>query len=495
MLVVASLTSSAGEPAEHLFYDPDAILVNITESDLNLALQNAFGSDGGPNLEGETTGVSRSVSGLRYRARFSAPAIDLLSDGAVSLSFGLEEAELSIESVERKIVGRRVRCENLGATLAPGRSLDVRLDFRLDVDNGELGVVPLDATVPDAKGAFRLVKPSRCHNNIIPKWLLWWLGKPHLQRQLDNLDEMLLTRVRRKAEDLKQDEEGILNKRLRIRKGELFLRARTMDTSHDSVWVSLTGSDRKGYTGAATPADALLPAPSSAQSYLAVSEAMLNAVLDVAHVDWSRRASRPRGTTRKLFKSDTILTLVPGLRDIENRDDLRLSFQFTEAPSIELEDRPDVPEPSEPIGEAPPPRGPRGPVILLRLSGVVMEITRAGEAQEVLGTLVIESGTVGAVPYPNRLGGISLDVVRNEWRVSSSGLQFNESLFAATIQELIFGELFETQYEPLAREALRVGRMSFQPVDFDVVDDYLVIGLGPVVEPAPMRTSNPLASR
>jgi hypothetical protein len=489
------LASNAGEPAEHHFFDPDAILVNITESDLNLAIQNAFESADGANLEGESTSESRSVSGLRYRARFSAPAIDLLSDGAISLSFGLEEAELSIESVERKIVGRRVRCENLGAMLAPDRSLDVRLDFRLDVNNGELGVVPLGASVPDAKGAFRLVKPSRCRNNIIPKWLLWWLGKPYLQRQFDNLDKMLLTRVRSKAEDLKQDEQGILNKRLRIRKGELFLRARTMDTSHDSVWVSLTGSDREGYTEEATHEDARLLAPSSSQSYLAVSEAMLNAVLDVAHVDWSRRASRPWGTTRKLFKSHTILTLVPGLRGIEDRDDLRLSFRFTEAPSIELESRPDVPEPSEHPGEAPPPRRPRGPVILLRLSGVEMEITRAGETPEVLGTLVIESGTVGAMPYPNPLGGISFDVVRNEWQVSSSGLRFNESLFAATIQELIFGELFETQYEPWAREALRVGRMSFQPVDFDGVDDYLVIGLGPVVEPAPTRTGSPLASR
>ena len=59
------------------------------------------------------------------------------------------------------------------------------------------------------------------------------------------------------------------------------------------------------------------------------------------------------------------------------------------------------------------------------------------------------------------------------------------TLVAATIQELIFGEVFETTYDPPLRNQLKVGRAVFVPREFARVGHHLVIGLDlPAIEPA-----------
>jgi hypothetical protein len=92
--------------------------------------------------------------------------------------------------------------------------------------------------------------------------------------------------------------------------------------------------------------------------------------------------------------------------------------------------------------------------------------------------------------------------VENQWQVSSSGIEFDEDLVAATLQEITFGKIFATSYEPLLKRTLRLGETEFVPQSFGVTDGYLVIALG---EPRPrelggaaaaaIRTGTPLASR
>ena len=100
------------------------------------------------------------------------------------------------------------------------------------------------------------------------------------------------------------------------------------------------------------------------------------------------------------------------------------------------------------------------------------------EDRSLVGTLRIESGTVGVAPFLNILGGISFETVENEWVITSRGTEFNEPLLSATLQELVFGEMFETRYDPVWRDAFRVANTSFVPRGLASVADYLVIELG-----------------
>jgi hypothetical protein len=464
------------------YYDPNAIVINVSERDLNLALEDLWNSMGS-GFEGTKEQMSSSGRGLHYKGRFSTPVIDLREGGQASIDLTLEEARVRVESVERKLLGRRVSCEGLGADLPPDRALDMSLDLSFTIEEQDVKIIPTAVDVSDSKDSFKLVKPTRCRRNLIPTFMLWWIAKPLLQRQFRDLDEKLLLGAERGAEQLRDDEGAILHKTVDVEGQELFVYPRVLRTDLDALWISAAGSsDRNRPDDPPGPPPHSL-APSSSRSFLAVSEATLNAIMDRVYLRWSSPSRQPRGPVRKLFRSYEILTLVPGLRRVTDRKDLQWGVRFTSPPRVELGRLADLAEDR--------------PLVTLYSAGIEVEIARGGERPEVLGTLSIDSGIISAIPHPNPLGGISLEVVRNEWEVSSSGIEFEEELLAATVQELVFGELFETRYEPLARHALTVGPIRFEPSDFAVVEDYLVIDLRRVPPPpsAPRRTDSPRASR
>ena len=119
----------------------------------------------------------------------------------------------------------------------------------------------------------------------------------------------------------------------------------------------------------------------------------------------------------------------------------------------------------------------------------------------VLGSLEIASGRLVVAPERNVLGGISFRVVENEWSARSTGIEFDDELFAATLEELIFGAVFETSYQPLFRK-LTLADTAFAPRSFEIAGDYLVIGVeGHPEDPAhdertaATRTTSPHGSR
>jgi hypothetical protein len=137
------------------------------------------------------------------------------------------------------------------------------------------------------------------------------------------------------------------------------------------------------------------------------------------------------------------------------------------------------------------------------LSGVQIDVRKdEGGRKTVLGSIHVDSVRMSVVPFMSLLGGISFRIVENTWKVSSTGLEFDEDLVAATLQEITFGKIFATSYEPLLKRALRLGETEFVPQSFAVREGYLVIALG---EPRPreaagpaaaaMRTGTPLGSR
>jgi hypothetical protein len=327
--------------------------------------------------------------------------------------------------------------------------------------------------------------------------MLWWIAKPFLQKQFRDIDEKLLQGAESGAEQLRDEDGAVLRKYVDVEGHELLIYPRILTTDDDALWIVAAGSSDETIPDEPFAGPPRSLAPSSSQSFLAVSQSALNAIIDRVYLEWSRPSNRPRGTVQKLFRSHEMLTLVPGLRDVENRQDLHWGIRFTAAPHVTLGTLSDVD-----VGNGASsalfkwPLISDQPLVTLHFAGIEIEIARGGDPPEVLGTLSIDSGVVGAIPYANRLGGISLHIVHNEWEVSSTGMAFEERLLAATLQELIFAELFETRYEPLARRALTVGPIRFEPSGFAVADDYLIIDLERVAAPpTPTRTDSPRASR
>ena len=83
---------------------------------------------------------------------------------------------MNIGLFERKLLSRRMRCENAGVSVSPEQPVDVTLDLRFVIEGHDLRIVPEAVRLANTDG-FRLRKPTRCRKNPLPEFLLWWLGK------------------------------------------------------------------------------------------------------------------------------------------------------------------------------------------------------------------------------------------------------------------------------------------------------------------------------
>jgi hypothetical protein len=256
-------------------------------------------------------------------------------------------------------------------------------------------------------------------------------------------------------------DDGLLIEHWRLGDDDVYLYPQALETDGESLLVSFAGST-------SMRGDETRPAPawtaSFPRSFLGLSESFLNTVLRHVVTELEGQPQKPSGNFSRLFRSQSVYTLIPGLRDVESREDVYFTFSIQSPPALELR------HVSDDAGT-----GERA-VLFVDLAGLEMSMWEGGSTQDRwLGTLAIETGRIGLVPYVNRLGGVSFELSENDWVLSSTGAEFNEELFAALIQELIFGEAFETRYDPLGREGLHVGDAQFQPRYFSVINGYLVI--------------------
>lgn len=479
--VLGVLAPARAEPAG--YFEPDAVLIRLTEHDLGRILEESVLTHGGPVFRGTRDRVSDSVSDLRYYADLTLPELRLGDDGRISLSFEIREANLSIGRFERRIAWRRTSCEDAAVFLDAARPLDVTVALRFLIEDGSLRLAPeaVDSTV--RKGDFRFVKPSHCRNKILPTWLLWPIGKHYLRRHLGRLDSALLERVERSADRLNAAT-GRFGLQLHVDlpgdKGEtrdLYLYPRQVRTDPDALLVGLAASSTEGE---ATAADGLLPPQNGfpSGSYIAVSESFINAALELRFTGIGGKTQTPSGTFERILNSRALTTLAPGLRDRDDAD-VSVSVHFESAPRVSLR------ELSRDEAAADPVVDPglfthrdRRAVIGVNVGGIEIQLRDNGEEPDrLLGSLRVDSGRIGLLPYVNMLGGLSFELVENDWRLSSTGVEFDRPLFAAMLQELVFAEVFETTYRPLATEALRVGNAEFLLGDVSRAGDYLVVGL------------------
>lgn len=474
-LVATSAAAAVIEPGT--IEQPNAVLINISEHDLNRIALGAFHAEGGPRLEGRRSEASSGVSDVSYHADLSDPVVRLGRDGRAWLSLNILEAELNIGRIERRFLRRNMTCENAGLRVDPDEPIDVMLAMRFIIEDGDVRVVPEALTITDPDH-FKLRKPSKCRNTIVPKWLLWWIGKSRLRRQIEGMDERLLASAQESAAEWAEETDLLRLTWVAPARQEgqgdpdLLLYPQLLDTSHGSLLVTLAATNQQRETPVETPPDWVGPLSSS--SFLGFSEAFLNDILRVAVSDLGGTLHQPKGSMSKVFNSRQINALIPGLEEVEAKEDLRVGFALNEPPVIEIGSAGDYGFPPE--TELGP--GDDRAMIRLGLSGIEIRVwlLEDGEPQA-LGTLRVDSATVGLLPYFSQMGGIAFEMLENEWSVSSEGLEFDEPLFAALLQELLFSEVFETGYEPLARGALDIGETVFNPRYFRRMGRHLVIGL------------------
>jgi len=495
--LVPALTSAA-EPFAS-FDEPSAVLFNISERDLNRIVVDSFHANGGPRFEGGKERVSSSVAGLRYRAMFSDPLIRLGKDGTARLSLEIVDASLRIGRLERNVGGVRARCEEAGLEVDPGRPLGVEVALDLTIQNFALRVIPKSVEIPEAGERLRLVEPARCKNTLFPRWFLWGLGETYLRRSFGNLDEVILKRARTSAARLEK-KESLLTKGWEFPRGHgddptarLHLFPETLDTSGGSLLVGLTATSARPTVRAAPPRRLDVAGSLPSGSFLGLSESFVNEIARRVTADGSKSHRTSNGSFRKLRASDAVYALVPGLRKIDSKENVYFEVAFPSAPRFEFRR----------LDEGGPASSGSGALIRVLLSGMEIHVRKnEGGRMTLLGTVHVDSARMAVVPFANVLGGISFRIVENQWHISSQGLEFDEDLVAATLQELTFGKIFATSYAPVLLRALHLGGTEFLPQSFAVNGSYLIIGLG---EPrsteraspsvAAKRTGNPLGSR
>lgn len=457
----------------------DAVLVNVTERDLNRILRGVFHELGGPLLEGEKATLSRGIHDLRYRAELSEPRLVLRDEGGASLQLRVREASVRVGRLERRIGRRLVSCEDAGVEVEPDRPLDFGLLLRLAVRDGALEIVPEHAWVSDPKHRFHLVRPSSCRNTFLPRWLLWWLGKIEIERRLAGIEADLLAAARRTAAEI-SERRGLLRWSWRARGGagggaeDLVLHPTGLETRGRSLLLTLaTSKGGPAATGGPPPG---WTRELSGETYVAVPGSFLEGLLEGALRGLSASPIGPRGDLRKVFRSGSVYALIPGLRSLGRAQDVGLTVELHSAPRVELRRTSAQAARRSPRGGSG--EGGGRPAIHIALRDVEIGLWKSASRGEStrLGTLVVESAAVLLAPYVNLLGGFSFEPLENAWRVRSHGIAADEEALGATLQEIVFGEVFETGFEPLARRAFRVGPTEFRPRSLRMVDDYLVVG-------------------
>jgi hypothetical protein len=467
------------------FSEPAAVLFNVSERDLNRIVVDAFHANGGPRFDGAKGRVSSSVADLRYRALFSDPVVRLGKDGTARLSLDIMDASLRIGRLERNIGGVQARCEEAGLEVDPGHPLAVEVALDLTIENGALRVIPRSVEIPQAAERLRLVEPARCKNTLLPRWFLWGLGEPYLRRSFGNLDEVILKRARTSAARLEK-KESLLTRGWEFPRGHsvdpaerLHLFPETLDMSGGSLLVGLTAASARPTLRPAPPRHLDEEGSLPSGSFLGLSESFMNEIARRVTSDTSDSHRKSTGNFRKLRASDALYALVPGLRRLDAKENVTFEVAFPSAPHFEFRR----------FGEGGGASSGSQALIRVLLSGMEIHVRKNESGRTtLLGTIHVDSGRMAVVPFANVLGGISFRIVENHWQVSSAGLEFDKDLVAATLQELTFGKIFTTSYEPLLLRALHVGGTEFLPQSFAVNGSYLVIGLG---EPRPTEAKGP----
>jgi len=492
LLAIVATTFLAPPSAAGTARTTDAVIVRLTESDANLVLRGAFHAAGGPVFAGRRDKQSRGVQGLSYEVRLSEPVLAFGGNGTASLHFEILEADVTIARIERKILGQLARCEGAGLFVEAGHPLALALDLGLVVEDGDIRLVPVEARSPGAREAIHLVRPERCGNTVLPTWLLWGLGKSQLRRHVARVDRMLFERARDVAHDLARD--GLVREQWEIGSTPFRLEASRVETDDGALTVSFDGLAGSGPSTEIEPRAALPPLPAG-QSAVAVSERLVNAAIGAAFEGLSGRTRKPTGDFRRLMRSEAVLALVPGLRDLDAKAGLQFQIRLESAPRVRFGAlEPWDARPAPEVEQALPESLSRA-VVAVEVENVALDVLRpTGAEPERLGTLTIERGRVRAVPFVNRIGGIAFEPIENSWHLSSTGIDFDEPLLAATIQELVFGALFETRFEPLAPGGIAVGDVRLEPRSIAAQDGYLVITLADVAPP-PGATADASATR
>lgn len=453
----------------------DAIVVRMTEADLGLLVREAFDAGGGGRMQGSRASAGRGLKDLSYTARLSPPRLELGDAGRARLDFEISEASVRLGSVERRLLGTRAICEGLGVELAPGRTLAVELALRLAVEGDRLTVTP-DAVSAPAEQAFEVQRPERCRA-LVPTWLLWWLGKPQLRRKLAGLDELLLERAVETAAELDR-RGGLVRPSLTLdpvggrgEPREVRLVPRRLATDAAALELALAATAGTVETATAR-AERLRPPPElrAGVSSLAVSERLIDRLLEIALPGGPGQPRRAGEKWRRVLASEAFRALVPGLERLDAPDALRVSLGLHAPPRVRFVE--DVPG-----GTA---------AVRIEIDGIELGFWSQPPGlpePERLGTVEIDAARLTVVPYTSPLGGVSLELVENDWRVSAHGLAVDAPLLAATLQELVFGELFETRYDPFAREGLPVAASSFAPSRFAVAGGFLVLEFVPAEPP------------
>src|SRR5262245_17784004 len=471
---LASALAPSRTLAAEGYIEPNAVLVNIPERDLNQLLVDAFRARGGPRLEGKRSNAGRGVQDLSYQVDISDPVLKLRSGKQAYLSFDIERADLTVDRLEHKIAGRMAYCEDVGLTIDPAHPVKIGFAMGLRIGKGDLGIVPTDVSISGTEH-IHFVRPSRCGNSPLPTWLLWRIGKAQLKDRIGRLGEIVSAQLARSTARMGEDE-GILRRHLEVKsildtdsQRDFYVSPRYLDTGQGSLFLSLAVSGTSGAIES-PPAAARTPRgafdgtrPALDRPYVAVSSSLLNQILDATFAGGEDTKHKVQGDYRRLLKSSSIY-LIPGLREVQSKEKISFSFAFHTPPRIELQSlSADAPSAVE---------------LRLHFSGIELQVwDKREDGAALLGTLLIDSGTVGVVPMMGPLGGVSFEILENHWEVSSSGIEFNDALFSATLQELVFAEMFQTLYEPLLREGLRVGDTRFAPRGLSAVGGYLVVEL------------------
>ena len=111
--------------------------------------------------------------------------------------------------------------------------------------------------------------------------------------------------------------------------------------------------------------------------------------------------------------------------------------------------------------------------------GGVMEEAMRGSAS--LGGI-----NVGLLPYGDHKAAnpwcqialpTGIGIARNALTARACDLMVALPGSRGTLQEMLFGEVFETRYEPVADDTLDVGTTAFDTRHFDLVGNHLIIGL------------------
>ncbi|MFQ5766699.1 MAG: hypothetical protein ACE5ID_01760 [Acidobacteriota bacterium] len=270
-LLLAPGVLAAETPDEQVILDTSAVVVHISEDDLNALISPYTAGPSGLVLSGYKNILKGKFREVDYQIDLDDARFSLQPGGRVVFTTRMAAASIHAGSIYKlKKNGRpsRLQCHDLAIDLDPDQPVSIQVILEISVDDGKLNIVSGEVNLSDGSDGFQVQRPATCKGAWILNPLVKTLVRRKIKKTLRDLDRVLGSIFQKEIAALgalpAAESEFSFHSPLENEAVRFSLRPSALGTSHGALHLSLalekaSGKEDSGHENERPPRHAGKP--------------------------------------------------------------------------------------------------------------------------------------------------------------------------------------------------------------------------------------------